>query len=100
MTVVAYIRTDEMCPSEAEQTKTIESFCLKNNHEIDLIFIDSNSNEDDKQPNFLEAIKHCTQNSIQTLIMFDYKILARKPIQRVKNSKALFANNIKILFIS
>ena len=96
--VVQYIRSDKYIsgyPSISDQIKTTTQYIQVHDMHIEKIFIDS---EPFSQASIYEAIKFCDENEIKNIVMYSYKTLSHKSIDRVSVSKSLYNHGIKILF--
>ena len=96
--VVQYIRNDTYIngyPSISDQIKTTNQYTQVHNMHIQKTFIDP---EPFSQTSIYEAISFCNENEIKNIVMYSYKTLSHKSIDRVAISKSLYNHGIRILF--
>lgn len=96
--VVQYIRNDthiDGYPSISDQIKTTNQYIQVHDLYSEKTFIDP---EPFSQTGIYEAIRFCNENEIKNIIMYNYKTLSHKSIDRVSISKSLYNHGIKILF--
>ena len=96
--VVQYIRNDTCIngyPSISDQIKTTNQYSQVHDMHIEKTFIDQ---EPFSQASIYEAIRFCDENEIKNIVMYSYKTLSHKSIDRVSISKSLYNHGIKILF--
>ena len=96
--LIQYIRNDSYIdgyPSISEQIQALNKYVQQKSLCHKKTFIDSKILF---QPNLYEAIKFCNENQIRNILMYNYKTLSHRPIDRVSISKLLCDNDIKIIF--
>ena len=96
--VIQYIRNDDKIkgyPSVLEQMEIVNEYSKENNFYSVKTFVDPDSF---LQTKIYEAIMFCLENRVNNVLMYNYKTLSHKSIDRVSISKLLYEHNIKIHF--
>ena len=95
---IQYIRNDEHIngyPGISVQLKAVNQYSSTHDLYVEKTFTDI---DPFSQASMHEAIKFCDENNIKCIVMYNYKTLSHKSIDRVFVSKLLYDHGIKILF--